>query len=496
MLVLLLASFLRLYRLDLMEFKDDEAQAAFLVVQALEGERFPIHGLMSSVGIYNSPVFIYLLLLPGIFSFEPVGFCYFIALLNIGAVFLCYWFGRKIFNPWVGQVAALFFAVSPWAIIYSRKIWAQDCLPLFSLLLMGGLYELCVNGDRRWFLPAALSAVLMPGIHFSGFIAAAVFVLFVGVCRIRVDWKAWLVVGVVSAGAYLPYLLKYWSTGRMGSGLSLERFSMNALVYPVQISSHFNFDYLLGGSSDAFREFLTSPIFWLVTLTGFVISLLFMGGFVWLTLLLYRERKDSSKPFWDYFRSNSGRSLCWIWTALPLVGFLVLSIDKSIFPHYFIILYPVQFWLAAAFLDAVCRNGTMKYRRAVSSAVVVFALVEALFMIRFLHFVGTEGGAAGDYGVTYVQKREAAAYIARSCKEDKTAPVLFSNSQRSLLDYQYLISLDGVGTSGDEDAIRKILIVEDFKNVPKVEGALSEKSFGPVRVAHLEDVQINERRPE
>ena len=123
-------------------------------------------------------------------------------------------------------------------------------------------------------------------------------------------------------------------------------------------------------------------------------------------------------------------------------------------------------------------------------------LLPKIRLFRFFHFVGTEGGAAGDYGEAYVQKREAAAYIAKSCKEVKTAPVLFSDSQRSLLDYQYLISLDGAGTSGDGNAIRKILIVEDFKNAPKIEGALSEKSFGPVRVAHLEDVELNERRPE
>ncbi len=52
---------MRFSHLDLLEFKDDEAVAAYLALKFLKGGGLPLAGLISSIGASNPPLFIYLL---------------------------------------------------------------------------------------------------------------------------------------------------------------------------------------------------------------------------------------------------------------------------------------------------------------------------------------------------------------------------------------------------------------------------------------------------
>jgi len=482
--VVLLAAVLRLSRLDLMEFKADEAQAAVLVVKALSGEGLPTHGLMSSVGIYNPPTFIYLMLLPGLVSFDPIHLTQFVAALNILATFLCYWFGRRIFNEWVGLAGALLFATCPWAVIYSRKIWAQDCLPIFSLLVIGGLYEVCANGNRRWSLPALLAAGLMPGVHFSGLFAVAVTIITLAICRPKTKWWDWAIAAAILLATYLPYLLTHWGRGGMGSSASIARLSVAGCLYALQLLSHFNFSYLLGASAEQFYADGNGTIVVSHVLGAGLVGLA-VAGFAGLAIRLAHRTKRLVAGEAEASQDR-GKLICFLWVALPLVGYVVLSVDKPIHPHYLIILYPVPFWLAAAALDWLARRGRPKWRHIATAVVIAIALSEVLFLARFAAFVGREGGTTGDYGVAYRYKLGLANHIVAMCAAGRAEPDLVSPSNQNLLDYQYLVMLFGrEALPGPGHGSRRILfeIVErgDRRKADPAEEAKG-RSFGPVRV--------------
>ena len=58
------AAYTRLTYLDMVEFKGDEAAVSQLSMWLAEGVHFPLVGIVSSVGVTNPPVFIYLMAIP------------------------------------------------------------------------------------------------------------------------------------------------------------------------------------------------------------------------------------------------------------------------------------------------------------------------------------------------------------------------------------------------------------------------------------------------
>ena len=127
-LIILLAAFLRLYRIgDYMEFLGDQGRDVLIIRDFLKNGNLFFIGPQTSVGnMYLGPFFYYLITPSLLLSnFNPIGPAIFIALINIGAVFLSYWVGKKWFNKSTGLIAAFIFAISPVAIKYSTFIWNQ-----------------------------------------------------------------------------------------------------------------------------------------------------------------------------------------------------------------------------------------------------------------------------------------------------------------------------------------------------------------------------------
>jgi 4-amino-4-deoxy-L-arabinose transferase-like glycosyltransferase len=448
--IIIVAAFLRLTHMDLMEFKGDEAGVAMMVAEALGGGEWPMHGLMSSVGIYNPPVFIYLMMIPGLFSIDPIFLTQFVALLNVAAVFLTWWFGRRIFNERIGLIAAMFFAVSPWAVIYSRKIWAQDCIPIFSLLVIGGLHECIVKDDRRWFLPAFIAAGLLPGLHFSGLFAAFLFGVFVLAFRPKVAWWQWGIGIVVMSLAYVPYLLNHASSGGMGKSMSGAHMSADAVLYAAEIMSHFGFDYLISTKVDP-------PLEWgkfvaVFALSGSYLVVAFAFGFCLLTGEVFHLGKEFTREGGKSVRPKAAKLLCWGWLVLTIKGYLWLSLDKQIYPHYLVILYPIQFWLAAVAIGWVLERAEqmdlqvgkvmgVKAGQVVKVFTVLIAFAEALLFCLFLRYVYLNGELHGDYGVAYEHKKALVEKMITVAEEGEAVPLLDDGQRGDRREYQYLLLL-------------------------------------------------------
>ena len=97
-----LAGYLRFTGLDNAAFNFDESYALELATDILENDPFTAKGLPSSVGIFNSSAFPYLLTIPLLFNSDPLWATGFVALIN--TVMLRSW---KVKAYWIQLTQAL-----------------------------------------------------------------------------------------------------------------------------------------------------------------------------------------------------------------------------------------------------------------------------------------------------------------------------------------------------------------------------------------------------
>ena len=160
--------------LNLMEFKGDEAEACRLALHALGysepgvGRFFPTQGLTSSIGVPNPPLFVYLMAVPLAIVRSPLAAVSAVAAANVASIWVCYVAGKRCFSPFVGLASAALLALSPWGIVFSRKIWAQDLLPLCSTLFILEVHALLVRRKpAAVFWLFVITAVATPAALFS-----------------------------------------------------------------------------------------------------------------------------------------------------------------------------------------------------------------------------------------------------------------------------------------------------------------------------------------
>jgi 4-amino-4-deoxy-L-arabinose transferase-like glycosyltransferase len=394
--ILAVAAVVRLVRLDLMEFKADEAEACRLALHVLGeaepgvGAFFPTAGLVASVGIPNPPLFVYLLALPLAVIRTPLAGAAFVAATNVAAVGLCYLAGKRCFSTFVGLASAALFALSPWAIVYSRKIWAQDVLPLFTGLFVLALYAFVVQKRTR----AAFWLVLLAGaatqIHFSAWVLVVVAAAAVAVERDGLRWR-WVVLGVACVAVlYAPYVWHLIAVnGDTGQAAgdhvvpsALGRYRL-AVRYTLAVAGGDKLSLLLGSQSAL--AFPLSFAFGTAAFAGLV-----AGARRWRTRAL------------DRFRL-----LLVLWFVLPVAALTAVRVTP--YPHYFIVLYPLPFLGAAFALEKLSQRSLAAGLATLGACLVAFGLLDA----GLFRTITREGGARGDYGVAYRHKADAVDHFVR-----------------------------------------------------------------------------------
>lgn len=169
--IILIASFLRLYRIgDYMEFLGDQGRDVSIIRDFLKHGNLFFIGPQTSIGnMYLGPFFYYLIA-PSLLlaNFNPIGPAVFIALINITAVYLVYFIGKKWFNQSIGLISAFLFAISPVAIKYSNFIWNPNIMAFFSLLFVYFFFEALKTKQYKKFIFASLSFVMVMNSHYLG----------------------------------------------------------------------------------------------------------------------------------------------------------------------------------------------------------------------------------------------------------------------------------------------------------------------------------------
>ena len=169
-LIIIAALFFRLYRIDeYMTFLGDEGRDVRIVRDIISKGNLVFIGPQMSVGnTYLGPLYYYMMA-PALFlaNFNPAGPAIMIALLGVVTIFLTWYMGRVWFGKTAGILAALFYAISPIAIIYSKSSWNPNPMPFFALICMWGIYQV-KNRHYFWLPIVAVSFAAALQMHYLG----------------------------------------------------------------------------------------------------------------------------------------------------------------------------------------------------------------------------------------------------------------------------------------------------------------------------------------
>ncbi len=474
-LALLAAAVLRFQALDLMEFKGDEAAACLMAEGVAEGKWLPQSGLGSGVGVRNLPAFVYVMAAPSLLTLDPIWLAAFIGLLNVAAVAVCWRIGRDFFSRSTGIVAAWLFAVAPWAVLYSRKIWAQSTLPLVSAALLYALLQVLVRGNRRYTFLVVFLALLAPQLHFAGGCATLMALLLLVLFRPKLSGRG-AACGVLAAAIVAaPYLWLQVRTGfedvrgatRVASGGSAQRNrtarTAAAGKLLLDISGMGDLRYVLGDSAAAFEAETRVPLdahwLWLALLVGGLVEGVACAA-----------------------RRHRAAAIVLAWFAAPMVVYGLAGLRT--WPHYLVVAFPAPFLIMAWSL-----RGPRWWRRAALSGACVAMLAGVAFNAGLLSFVEEHGGTQGDYGVAYCHKRAAAQYLMQRTSLKRLYASHDTRGKTAVrAEYRRLLTLyDAPPSSRSPGPLVRAVIVEpgrdplDAGELRMLEGK-TRRDFGPVRV--------------
>lgn len=447
LLVVLVAAYFRLASLNLAEFKNDEAGTS-IIVKALVGHgRVPFLGPSLTTGGNAGPIYYYILAIPFLISADPIVASTFVAVLNIVGVVFTFKFAREFFNERIALISTALEAVSPFAILFSRKIWNPDLIFPFTVVLLHCLYTFVIKGRPRYLVPIfALYAIILQ-IHPITLFLAPVILLFLWKFRSRIRLR-YLFFGVALFLVLFAPFIYGQATSGFGEGGSFASTLKNFIfdnVNPSVVSLLFadtsgtDFDYILGSGAPAFFSSIHHVNNYFV-----VENLCLYLGFA---LVLVRAARH---PFGE----NVKYSMLLSWVAVPTLILLFFNPTQGLYPFNLVMLFPANFLIVAVLFDyAMSRRKGVSFpgkplpswpKIARISAVMVLVsilLSQMVFGIGFLGFLNSKGGTPGDYDVGLQYKVDVAAYIAHN-SNGSSFTISYSLTPGKIgMEYGYLLGL-------------------------------------------------------
>jgi 4-amino-4-deoxy-L-arabinose transferase-like glycosyltransferase len=377
--IMALAAITRLGWPAITEFKADEARLYALALNMAEFKGLALRGIGSSVGFPNFPMSVWLFSIPLFFWKHPYAATLFVGLLNTLAVYVCYRLVKRYWGQVAGLTAALMFAASPWAIIYSRKIWAQDLLPLFVLGYIGTALAGFVEGRKWALLWHLVFLAIVVQIHLSGValipVTALLFVIFWK--RTRAAWKEIGLGGLVGVLTALPFGI--WLLQHANGNTSIlngvlrqpATYSLDSVQYAWLVWNGFDIHSLAG--PNAFQAFLSSVpnIDWVRWVWG----LLTVAG---VAVAVKRHHPEEL--------------IVLLWAIVPVLFFIRHS--TPVFPHYFIITLPAAYVLAGIFVGWLAERYS-KWTQGAVGVVGATAVAQAGVWLALLFFIGSHDTTGG-----------------------------------------------------------------------------------------------------
>jgi len=345
LLIFLLASFLRFYRItEYMTFLGDEGRDALAVKRMIVEHKFRLIGPVTSIGnMYLGPLYYYLILPSMVVSgLSPVGPTAMVAVLGVVTVGLIWWMGKE----WIGRkgamIAAFLYAISPVVIEYSRSSWNPNVMPFFALLTIYGIWRVWQRREF-WWLPiigVTLSFALQS--HWLGLLLFPTIGLFwlltlIRVVKEKVNIKRFLlhtssfilifVVLTIVPLVWFDLRHNFINLNAFKTFFAVRQETVNLKIYKAiprlgELIAQV-FTRLLGGKDEFWGK-------WIALVIPFIVGLRIISEYV--------------RAGWRKFlESNRGLILILTWFLVGLVG--LGNYKQHIYDHYFGFFFPVPFLL-------------------------------------------------------------------------------------------------------------------------------------------------------
>ncbi len=455
--ITLIALFVRVYRLPSnVMFQGDQGRDALIVSKIFKEKDLVFIGPVTSVGnMYLGP-FYYYFMLPFLWlSYpSPMGPVYAVVLANVLAVFGLYLVGKKMFNEKTGVLAALFFALSVPAVIYSRFSWNPNLAQVISVILVYFTWK--AWKEAKYWIGALVCLALLIQLHYITLLAAAgaglcwIVNLFLKLknakkpARKKEFWKI-LKPSLIGGGIFLlsltPLLL-----------FDLKHQGLNTKAFLNLISDSENFSQPQGSLEkiwSVIKETEGRAMHILVEL-NFGTSRWFNRIFVLLLFLIlgwrFKQLKQKNKPAFI---------IILIYLIVGIIG--TATYQHTIFDHYITYLFPIT-----ALVYAICLT-TIKLKLFKN----IFA---SSFIIAFLFFNLLQMPFKPNYSMQTAKKT--AMRIQNFLPNQKPYNiVLFSESKDIYgLSYRYFLSTydhQPLAVENHHQA-ENLIIIDEFKNSKQV----------------------------
>jgi len=341
---------LRFRELGYTELFHDQARTLNMALQWVHGGPFPLTADLTSLGVHNLPLIIYLYALA--LSLQPNvwSVTYLLSALSLLGIAFYSWAMAKLLGWRVGWWAGALFVVAPWAVYYSRYIWQPSFVPIFAagLFACTVLYLTC-DPRPRWLVVGALFFSGTFQMHITSLTLAPV-LIGLGLALRRQQLLAhrrWVMAAlglfVLSITPYLLFQLQTrladWTAGETGlsGGLDVNFTAFELALDLLRSRNVFDIAGLAGEQWQAVAPF------WQMSdlVLGVWFSLALLGGGI--------------LSHWLLGRSPEPRSTVWLisalWFVLPILPFIPHT--RWVINHYFLHLIPAGFTLLALLSDTL-----------------------------------------------------------------------------------------------------------------------------------------------
>ena len=401
--ILLLAAALRLYRLDVLDVRFDEASGLQNALTIAGGALLKVASFSGSVAVHP-PVYAYTLALPYLLTRDFVAIAAFRALLDVLAIAGLWLLCSRALNARVAMLAALLFAVAPWAVLFARKTWLAP-LPIYHMLLMWGLLEVAQLRRARGWAITGLGLALSIGTHLSAAYLLPVTLIALWLGR-RTARPVPMLLGLAPLAVLAAAYLSHDAPGGFSNiralagaaGLTVRpEFSLQALQFALWSSGGAHVSDL---TSAALPAWLAQAPVWLAAIDSLQMAVL-VGTVLVVAVSLVR------------------RALPWMPAAAVALAWVLLPILLQIRPsrplqiHYLLVIYPAVFVVMGMAIDRVLRlDGAKPIQGVVALIVAIIVGWQVFTTVRFADFVAVHDTSNGGYGPP-VRAALAAARLAR-----------------------------------------------------------------------------------
>ena len=407
-LILLLATFLRFYRLsELMVFGGDVARD-FLTARdiTLKGQ-IPLVGCPSSVPwLHQGAFFIYLLgFVLWLGRYNPLAGGYFVGIFGVLGVLGVYLLGKKFFSEKAGLWAAFFYATSPLIVLFDRYPYHQSLISLFTIIFMFSLWKMMKN-VKLVVLSFFLFGILMQ-LELSNLVLLPILLIWLYQYRKQINFKLLFFSFVAFLFTWLPKIIYDFQNGWTQT--------VGFIVWVIHklppVSN------LIGekGPGISFYEklkiifsALSRIIFWPSVEVS--IGIFVLGCFFLLKGYLgeFREKKGSLK--------EKSISLLLLWIFIPFLGFLVHGAPSESY-------VPVLFGAIALLLGVGISFARRHIGRLGALSVIVLGVFNTFWVVKHNYFLltgtVTDTKESYNFGQSYTLNMQIADFIIQDAQKQK-----------------------------------------------------------------------------